>query len=313
MSRILETAWYRFRATFGRRWGGYLTVLVLIGLLSGLAMGAIAGARRTLASPSVYVASRNPFSFGIGTGVFDPEGGQNSGYDPNVIHALAHLPHVVAVASVSGLNMVILNNKGVPVPMDLSAGNGSGSIDGAYFTKNKASVVEGRMPNPDNPREFAVNAVVAQELHLHVGQVVPFGIYTNAQTERPDFGTTSVPPYRRLEINPGGYHRRPGDGGRRPGRHRIAPGLLTRAHPPAALMLCQLHDHRPKGGRGERRRPSGGTRGPGGVASGRSRDPQPQPPPTPWPRRCDRSSRWPSPWPCSAGSPGWWRSSWPPN
>jgi hypothetical protein len=68
MSRILETAWYRFWTTFGRKWGSYLTVLVLIGLLGGLAMGSIAGARRTLASPSVYVASRNPFALDSGTG-----------------------------------------------------------------------------------------------------------------------------------------------------------------------------------------------------------------------------------------------------
>ena len=111
MSRILETAWYRFRATFGRQWGGYLTVLVLIGLLGGLAMGAIAGARRTLASPSVYVASRNPFSFGVGTGVFDPQAGQNSGYDPSVINTMAHLPSVTAVVSQSGLNVVILTKE----------------------------------------------------------------------------------------------------------------------------------------------------------------------------------------------------------
>ena len=210
MSRVLGAAWYRFRATFGRQWGGYLTVLVLIGLLGGLAMGAVAGARRTLASPSVYVASRNPFSFGIGTGVFDPQAGQNSGYDPSVIAAMAHLPHVVAVTSQSGLNMVALDRKGVPIPLNASAGNGTGSIDGAYFTKNKASVLEGRMPDPDNPREFVVNPAVAQGLGFHVGQVVPFGIYTNAQTELPGFGSASAPPYRRLDIKLVGIVEDPG-------------------------------------------------------------------------------------------------------
>jgi hypothetical protein len=210
MSRILETAWYRFRATFGRQWGGYLTVLVLIGLLGGLAMGAVAGARRTLASPSVYVASRNPFSFGIGTAVFNPEAGHNSGYDPSVIDTMAHLPSVAAVVSQSGLNVVILDKRGIPVPLDANAGNGTGSIDGAYFTYDKASVLEGRMPDPDNPREFVVNFGGAQSLGLHVGQVVPFGIYTNAQTELPGFGTASVPPYRRLDIKLVGIIEDPG-------------------------------------------------------------------------------------------------------
>ncbi len=208
--RVVRTAWYRFRTTFGRQWGGYLTVLVLIGLLGGLAMGAVAGARRTLASPSVYIASRNPFSFAIGTGVFDPQTGQNSGYDPSIIKTMARLPHVAAVASQSGLNMVVLDKRGVPVPLDLSAGNGTGSIDGAYFTVDKASVIEGRMPDPDNPRQFVVNSLVAQGLGLHVGQVVPFGIYTNAQTALPGFGTTTVPPYRRLRIELVGIIEDPG-------------------------------------------------------------------------------------------------------
>ena len=46
MSQLLGVAWYRFRATFGRRWAGYLTVAVLVGLLGGVAMGAVAAGRR---------------------------------------------------------------------------------------------------------------------------------------------------------------------------------------------------------------------------------------------------------------------------
>jgi len=196
----LRTAWYRFRTTFGRQWGGYLTVLLLIGLVGGLAMGAVAGARRTLASPAVYMASTNPASFSIGTGILDPLLGTSSGYDPVIINTIAHLPHVTHSASVSGLNLVVLDEHGSPVQNDAQPGNGSGSTDGAYFTKGKATVVEGRMPDPDNPREFVANSLVTDSLGLHVGQVVPFGIYTNAQTEMPGFGTPSVQPYRRIDI-----------------------------------------------------------------------------------------------------------------
>jgi hypothetical protein len=53
----LRVAPYRFRATFGRRWGGYLALVVLIGLVGGLAMGSVAGAQRTLVDVfSVVVA-----------------------------------------------------------------------------------------------------------------------------------------------------------------------------------------------------------------------------------------------------------------
>jgi len=52
----LRVAAYRFRATFGRRWGGYLALVLLIGLVGGLAMGAVAGARRTQSSFPVLFA-----------------------------------------------------------------------------------------------------------------------------------------------------------------------------------------------------------------------------------------------------------------
>ena len=45
--QALDVAWYRFRSTLHRRWGGYLTVVLLIGLVGGVAMGAVGGARRT--------------------------------------------------------------------------------------------------------------------------------------------------------------------------------------------------------------------------------------------------------------------------
>ena len=45
---------------FGRRWGGYLSIVLLIGLTGGIAMGSIAAARRTQASYATFLASTNP-------------------------------------------------------------------------------------------------------------------------------------------------------------------------------------------------------------------------------------------------------------
>ena len=39
----MAVAWYRFTATFGRRWGGYLAIVVLIGMIGGIAMAAVSG------------------------------------------------------------------------------------------------------------------------------------------------------------------------------------------------------------------------------------------------------------------------------
>jgi len=59
-----RVSWYHFRATFHRRWSGYLAVILLVGLVGGVAMGAVAGARRTQSALPASLAatiSRNEF------------------------------------------------------------------------------------------------------------------------------------------------------------------------------------------------------------------------------------------------------------
>lgn len=58
--RSLGAGWYRFRGTFGRRWGGYLSVVVLIGLTGGVAMASIAAGRRTQLSYPTFLSSTTP-------------------------------------------------------------------------------------------------------------------------------------------------------------------------------------------------------------------------------------------------------------
>jgi hypothetical protein len=53
-------SWYRFTATFGRRRGGYLAIVLLIGMIGGIAMASVAAARRTQSSYPVFLASSNP-------------------------------------------------------------------------------------------------------------------------------------------------------------------------------------------------------------------------------------------------------------
>ena len=60
MRRAALLSWWRFRSTFARRWGGYLGVVLVVGILGGVAMGAVAGARRTQGAFPVYLASTNP-------------------------------------------------------------------------------------------------------------------------------------------------------------------------------------------------------------------------------------------------------------
>jgi len=89
MKLLLRVAWYRFRATFARRGGGYLSMVLLIGLIGGIAMGAVAGARRTDSSFPVYLASTNPSTVGFFSAIDDPALGLTAGYSPRVLKAVA--------------------------------------------------------------------------------------------------------------------------------------------------------------------------------------------------------------------------------
>ena len=70
MRSTLRVAWYRFRTTFAHRRAGYLAIVLLIGLIGGLALGAISGARRTQSSFPAFLESTDPSqltaeSFGV--------------------------------------------------------------------------------------------------------------------------------------------------------------------------------------------------------------------------------------------------------
>jgi hypothetical protein len=92
MTHVFRVAWYRFRATWRQRWTGYLTLVLLIGLVGGLAMAAIAGARRTQSSFPAFRASTNPSDVNVVAG-FDPG-------EEHLSRTLAHLPDVKHVESV---------------------------------------------------------------------------------------------------------------------------------------------------------------------------------------------------------------------
>jgi hypothetical protein len=49
----------------GRRWGGYLGLVLLIGLIGGVALGSAAAASRTESSFSVFLASTNPSDLSV--------------------------------------------------------------------------------------------------------------------------------------------------------------------------------------------------------------------------------------------------------
>jgi hypothetical protein len=198
----IRVAWYRFVATQARRRGGYLALIVLIGLVGGLAMGSIAAARRTQSSFPRYVASTNPSDLnGITSFVNPSPSPAGLGYNPALLAEITRLPHVKQVSTGFGLNIIPLGPRGTPespAAYPASAGEVLGAGTSAA-NLDSPTVLQGRLPDPSRADEFVVSATSARIFGFHVGQLVPFGIYTNAQTNDQAFGTAAVAPYRRFE------------------------------------------------------------------------------------------------------------------
>ena len=164
-------------------------MVLLIGLVGGLAMGAVAAARRTQASFPAFLASTDPSDLSVVAG-------------PVPVQVFARLPHVRRVESADDLNASRLGPNGAPLSQGTSAvpAYWVGSVNGLFFNQDRVSVVDGRMADPSRADQAVVTEEAAHLLGLHVGETVPVGFYTTAQMSSPGFGTAAVGPHARIGI-----------------------------------------------------------------------------------------------------------------
>lgn len=195
-----RVAWYRFRATFAGRRGSYLTVLLLVTLVGGIAMGSIAAARRTDSSFATFVKSTNASDLVLIPGPANPA----DNYSPALTRELAHLPGVKHVEDASIQQQIFpLGPDGLPRLSANALKNVSilASVNGLGFTQDRVSVVAGRMADPSNPDEVMMPAAAARLLGAHLGSTMTFGIYTAAQLNSlPSNGIPAVKPFRTVHV-----------------------------------------------------------------------------------------------------------------
>jgi len=181
---VLTVALYRFQRTFRQRRGAYLSLVLLIGLVGGLSMGALAAARRTESSFPEFLASTNPSNLSLGTALWNPALGYTTGYNAPLVATIARLPHVRQAESYSGIYSEPIGANGQPTSAAQKANfDVNGSVDGLYFNQDRVTVLQGRMADPTRANEIMMTVGAADALGLHVGQTVTWGTYTSSQFE----------------------------------------------------------------------------------------------------------------------------------
>ena len=188
-ARAWRVAWYRYRSGLARRWTGYVSVVILIGALGGLAMASIAGARRTDSSFPTYLKSTNPSTLGVFTRYDDPELKIDTGYDASIARTVAHLPLVTraATAIIFDANINLEGVKGIK-PHSIAGESPPtiiGSLNGEFTSMDRVSLIAGRMPSPGSLDEAVVNPQAAQQMGVHIGSVITAPFYTDTQVNSP--------------------------------------------------------------------------------------------------------------------------------
>jgi len=186
----LRAAWYRFRATFRRRWGGYLTLALLIGMVGGVAMASMTAARRTYASYPKFLAGTNPSDL-----VVQPF--TRPTYSPAFVAQLARLPHVRGIAVAVPLQAATLAPDGKPGTVLLAHVQLAASLagpHGLYSDQDRVTITAGRKANPARPDEVVASPDAAALLHLHVGSHIPVGLIDSSHQG------TGIPGNRRADL-----------------------------------------------------------------------------------------------------------------
>ena len=192
---MLGVAWYRVRATLGHRWPGYLAIVLLIGLVGGVAMGSITGARRTQSTFPAYLAATHASDLQFQTSTTT-----GAAAFTNLTKKLAHLPHVEHVASAPDLLVVPSGPNGKALKSAFNDGDvlEIGSEGNMYFTQDRVTVAEGHMADPKSADQMVATAEAARLSGWHLGETVRFGAYTLAQVDQPDFTPLTGEPSMRF-------------------------------------------------------------------------------------------------------------------
>ena len=188
---VLAAAWYRFGATFRRRRGSYVAIVLLIALMGGIAMGSIAGARRTQSAFSAYLAATKASDLQFQTSI------ASYGFvDENLTKKLEQLPGVERVASAPNLLVSPSERNGKVI---LSAFNDAdvqavGSVGGMFFSNDRVTVAAGVMADPNSTKQIVATAEAARQNGWHVGETVYFDGYSVQQASSTTFNPLQAKP-----------------------------------------------------------------------------------------------------------------------
>lgn len=150
------------RAEARRRWAAWLGVVLIVGVVGGLVLGAAAGARRTHTAYDRLVADTEAWDV-----LVNPDEGAESAIDPAEVAAL---PEVAELGRMDGVAATIVDD-GEPTlgsgPMVLAAADAAVLVD-----HSRPGIRRGSLFDPSDPTHVMVDDVVAEHYGIDAGDRV---------------------------------------------------------------------------------------------------------------------------------------------
>jgi hypothetical protein len=178
---------YWSRMSFRHRWRGLIGISILLGLVGGLSLLTLAGARRTQSAYPRFLGSTNPSTMAVVLGALTPEG-------LALLDGVAQLPQVAEARAYVSFNMAFMAGDRPDPSRPFEA---LGSRDGRYFVQDRFTPTAGRVPDPSNEDEIAVNEETARRYGFRVGDRLDLGTYSDDQIRDPALLDSGSPPKRR--------------------------------------------------------------------------------------------------------------------
>jgi hypothetical protein len=185
--------WAEIRAT----WRSIVVMALLLGIGGGVALVAIAGARRTDAAMDQFVSYTLPDHGGVIAGGDPFSTPQLPGPVANSIAPLPQMAPVLHLPQVASyMRAPYLFFATSPSGAGVGSLNVFASADAqGYRNIDRPLVVAGSFPRADRPFDAAINELATQKLHLRVGSHLKLYAYAASQflNGQPDRGTPGAP------------------------------------------------------------------------------------------------------------------------
>jgi hypothetical protein len=166
----MRIAWYACRATWRQSWRVTVVVALIGGLLGAVALGALAGARRTDSAYGRYLRSVNASDVMVDIpGPILP-----------AITAVEHAPGVTSSAAWIGMDAdPVIDGK---IDYSFLTNALAGSIGDEFYGQDKVTVLAGKLPSPHAANEIVLtqsmaDAFLRQGVRFHVGDRMTWQFY----------------------------------------------------------------------------------------------------------------------------------------